>query len=469
MAAPKQRKNDNKLAPPVTATKKNDFTKQFGSSFIPEDKNQRIVNTPWGRGTTIRTRRRDDEEDQQDQHQIYYYDVELDDWGMQPQRGSIPIPRMLYTTTKYPSVTPREGDEVVVQQWGRGRVLEIRQSDGMHKIQLSSWRLADRSRVVCYVPASQLDVMRPLRIYDMDVFQKVEHALELKQDASTIFAKKDFEGALEFYSKAVDAVRYVQHGADSTNIVRADLLVIMITCSNNAGICCLNLNNYQRAEKFAKNAVVLIEALLKKKETSKILQILHRDGITDSQIFGTYRVKSNLIMATSMVRLHRPEEAIILLKETQQIISTYKRDDDPFNKQLHVQEKEVRKIYDEASRMIKADRQKEKKRAKAMFAPTSNNAPSSETLTYDEEKKDTVDGESFSPADQETTNGNPNTSRTSISSPKKRVSFADGTAPGSFEDNEQYHFFDEHKEAIYVVAGIALGWLAVRFLTTKQK
>jgi len=458
----------------------NGFTKQFGSSsFIPEDKDQRIVRTPWGKGTTIRTRRGGEEETENQKQPIYHYDVELDDWGGQPQRsgkGGVSLPRMLYSATKYPSVTPQVGDDVKTL-WGRGRLLEIRPSDGMFKVRLSSWRLADRSTVTCYVNADQIDVMRPLRIYDMNVFQKVEHAMDLKQDAARKFSStKDYEGALELYSKAVDAVRYVQHGAESTNIVRADLLVLMITCSNNAGMCCLHLNDHQRAEKFAKNAVVLVEALHKKKESSKILQVLHRDGITDSQIFGTYRVKSKLIMATSMVKLHRPQEAIVLLKETQQIIATYKIDGDPFQKQLHVQEKELRKIYDEATKMIKADRQKEKKRAKAMFG--GGGGDSGDATKEEEEKKDTVDIESSSistatnddiKTDDSKSSLSPPSSSSNSSSLKKRVSFADGTTPGNFDDNEVPGFFDEHKEALFVVAGIAVGWLAVRLLTSKKQ
>jgi tetratricopeptide (TPR) repeat protein len=475
-----------------------DFTKQFGSSFIPEDKDQPRVNTPWGKGTTIRTRRMTNKINNIDDADVgveskttttttTIYDVELDGWGGLPQRGKLSLPRMLHTAIKYPSVPPQVGDEVKTL-WGRGRVVEIRHDqsggDGMHVVGLSSWRLANRSSVKCYLPADQIEVMRPLRIYDMDVFQKVEHAMDLKQDASKKFTSKDYDGALELYAKAVDAVRYVQHGADSTNIVRADLLIVMITCSNNAGMCCLHLGDYRRAEKFAKNSLSLIEALYKKKDSSKILQVLHKDGVTDSQLFGSYRVKSNLIVAASMVRLHRPEEAVPVLKESQQIISTYKQDNDPFRKQLHIQEKEIRKLYDEATHLIKSDRQKEKKRARAMFAAA-------------EEKKDTTDDSSRAATPQKSietvpTPTNRSLDLTNVSQdmngeldesgmtggtssqppspppPKKRVSFADGTTPGSVDDDDEPGFFSEHKEALYLVAGIALGWLGVHLLTKKR-
>ena len=93
------------------------------------------------------------------------------------------------------------------------------------------------------------------------------------------------------FARAIDAVRYVQHGADSTNELRADLIVVMITCSNNASLCSSKKKDWERAEKFAANSLVLIDALESKKDTSKIRKILNNDGIKDSQLFGTWKVK----------------------------------------------------------------------------------------------------------------------------------------------------------------------------------
>jgi hypothetical protein len=198
---------------------------------------------------------------------------------------------MLHTTQKFKSITPEVGHDVLTQ-YGRGKIIEIRDDiRKTHVIKLSSWRLAGRSSVRCFLTANEVQVVRPYRIYDMSVFEKVEHANDLKKEAGEKYKLKDYSGALELYAQAVDAVRYIQHGPDSTNEVRADLVVVMVTCSNNSGTCCLQLENWDRAEKFGMNALALIDALEEKKDTSKIKKIMNADGITDSQLFGTWKVK----------------------------------------------------------------------------------------------------------------------------------------------------------------------------------
>lgn len=265
-----------------------DFSKEFGSSFIPEDKDQAIVNTPYGKGVVIRTRT-----DDQSNGEISMRDIELVGWALpETITGGFRKPHMLYSPTKFPSIQPQVGDDVRTL-WGRGKVVEIRSDDNnTHVVKLSSWRLAGRSSVMCYLSGknNNIEVMRPYRIYDMDVWEKVEHANELKNEAAIKYSNKDFTGALEIYARAVDAVRYVQHGKDSTNEVRADLLIVMITCSNNAGTCCLQLRNWERAEKFGQNALVLIDALEEKKD-SRIRKVINTDGIGDSQLFGYWKVK----------------------------------------------------------------------------------------------------------------------------------------------------------------------------------
>lgn len=261
-----------------------DFSKQFGSSFVPEDKDQAIVDTPFGKGIVVRTRKHGLTSE------FSMREIELVDWTRPQVPKGIQKPHMLYSPAKFPSVKPKIGDEVLTT-WGRGKVVEIRDDDpNTHVIKLSSWRLAGRSSVMCYVSANDIEVMRPYRIYDMSIWEKVEHAEHLKHVATKKFNGKDFPGALEIYAKAVDAVRYVQHGKDSTNELRADLLVVMITCSNNAGTCCLHLKNWERAESLGHNALILIDALEERKD-SKIRKIINADGIGDSQLFGSWKVK----------------------------------------------------------------------------------------------------------------------------------------------------------------------------------
>jgi hypothetical protein len=276
-----------------------DFSNQFGSSYVPEDKDQVLVETPFGRGVVIRTRNNDSHSGET------VREIALTDWrqpGDTTKETTINKPHMLYSTQKYPSVAAAVGSDVLTQ-WGRGKVIEIR-DDGQrtHVVRLSSWRLAGRSTVKCFVAAQNIQVLRPLRIYDMNVFEKVEHANELKKQATAKFAAKQYAAALELYAKAVDAVRYIQHGPESSNELRADLVVVMVTCSNNSGTCCLQLKDWEHASKYGINALALVDALEKKKDSSKILKIMNKDGISDSKLFGAWKVK----VCTKKKRTHFP-------------------------------------------------------------------------------------------------------------------------------------------------------------------
>jgi hypothetical protein len=69
----------------------------------------------------------------------------------------------------------------------------------------------------------------------MDAYEKVELAQSQKLKATEYFSKqKDYSLALNSYAGALEAVRDTQHDHSSTNEVRADLVVTMVTCSNNA-------------------------------------------------------------------------------------------------------------------------------------------------------------------------------------------------------------------------------------------
>ena len=274
-----------------------------------EDRDQAIVQTPYGKGIVIRNRKNDKKDDGSSSSSgngtsVSIREIELVDWSLDINRHESNTlsssfktssnPNMLYTPTDFPTVTANVGD-VIMSQFGRGTVVDIRNDDRRtHVVQLSSWRLASRSKVLCYLSSSDCKVMRPYRIHDMSIFDKVEYANDLKKNAAQKFSLNDFNSALEIYARAVDTVRYVQHGKDSTNEIRADLVVVMVTCCNNASLCSLKKQDYERTEKFAENALVLIQALEHKGKTSKIRKVLHKDRVVDSQLFGTWKVKVRL-------------------------------------------------------------------------------------------------------------------------------------------------------------------------------
>ncbi len=275
------------------APKSLNFSSEF-SNYVPEHKDQLIVDTPYGTGAVVRTREHDDGK-RKSKLMYEIQKVDLTKLSLENRDEVVPSIssniKMLYTPIKYPSIAPVLGSHVLTK-WGKGKVIEIRDDDmKTHVVKLSSWRLANRSSVFCYVCAEECEVVKPRKLYDMDVFEKVEYANELKQSATIKFKEKDYHGALELFARAIDAVRYVQHGTNSTNELRADLISVMITCSNNAALCSSKKDDWTRTAKFGENALVLIEALESRGDKSKIKAVMNRDGIGDSQLFGSWKVK----------------------------------------------------------------------------------------------------------------------------------------------------------------------------------
>lgn len=404
-------------------------------AHVPEDKDQKLVETPYGKGLVLRTRK----------HLDGVQEVELLDWKVANNTGPH-RPATLYTSSKLASVKPASGDDVLTI-YGRGQILELRDND-QAVVLLSSWRLAGRSRVKCYLSLSSLSVVRPKKLFEMDVYERVEHGQKLKKEATEFFQRKEYEKALNVYSHAVDAVRYVQHKRDSSNEVRADLLVLMITCSNNAGTCCTKLQKWDDSIKLAKSALVLIEALEEKKG-KKIHTFLNQEGVSDIKIFGEWKVKSYIITARSLSEKGDSSEAIEVLKKAQDVILTMLANvpnGDLSIKQLLVNGKEVKKLYATCRDQKKAQLQKEKQRAQAMFANPSRNGSENK-----EEKdaprnglsRDTI-GE---PAQHSSKTGStaPRNSSSTLTAPpaspqktKKNVSFAEDTIPQPADEAEWY-------------------------------
>lgn len=442
--------------------------------YLPDDKDQALVETPYGKGLVVRTRTNP-------KRGRAIREIELLDWTQPDGSRGPKRPNMLYSPSKFPSVIPVVGSEVSTN-YGRGKVTEIRQDGKMVVVRISSWRLAGRSTVTCHLSTDSVQVIRPKKIFEMSIFEKVEHAQELKEQASTKFSAKEYNEALQLYAEAVDAVRYVQHKKDSTNELRADLLIVMITCCNNAATCCLQLHEWDRAEKFGKNALVLLEALYEKKGNSNILKLLNREGTTDAKLFGAWMVKSHLVIARGLAERHDTAEAIDSLKKSQEMISEYKQEGDPTFRQLQSQEKEVRKLLANCKDRIKAERKREKQRARAMFSGAEEKKDSENKEPHQTESVTKIEKNDIPTKQEYRDLGESEKNEMACKEPeieldisktgpreKKRVSFADGTAPGSVDDSAEPSFLEEHKEALLVAAGIVLGSLCVHILSRRRR
>jgi tetratricopeptide (TPR) repeat protein len=439
----------------------------YEAMFAPEDKDKAIVVTPYGRGMVLRTRR--------DQN-VRMREIELTDWVKPETQKGPRRPSTLFSPTDFPSVAPKVGDDVKTT-YGRGTVADIR-DDGVLVVRISSWRLAGRSMVTCYLSPddSNLQVVQPHKIFEMSVYEKVEHAQKIKADAAARFATKEYSEALELYAKTVDTVRYVQHKKDSSNELRADLLVVMITSCNNAATCCIQLQDWDRAQKFGKNALVLLEALYEKKSNSKIHALLNRDGLGDSQLFGTWQVKSYIVIARGLAEKYHTEEALEHLKKGLDMVAMFKKEGDAMFQQLASQEKQIRKLFTACRERLKAEKKKQKKAAIKMFSSSSEEKKDSEkepgrqtvpetskSMAVEKKVVENDPAEEMSPeaTDSTTPNNEMESGNPILASRrkglKKQVSFADGSKPGTVDDDIGPSFWEENVEALIILAGVALG------------
>jgi tetratricopeptide (TPR) repeat protein len=378
------------------------------------------------------------------------------------------------------------GDDVLTV-YGRGRIIGLQPQVHNVIVELTSWRLAQRSTVKCYLDVHQVQVVRKKTLHKMNAWERVQHAHEWKRQATDFFGRKNYEQALACYSKAVDAVRNVQHDAQSSNEVRADLVLVMITCCNNAATCCIQLSRYDLAVNFAKNALVLIDALYEKRGM-KVHSILVRDGTSDEKMFGEYRVKALLMIARGLSERGECDSAIVSLKQAKDAIAMYYNADSDSDSSgrshLFSQQKQVKRLHATCVERKKALKQKEKQRAQAMFAtsPSSKNTP----VKKENDKPDNANP-IVTPSPKPTNTAIETdeeleelASETSSPTTKRSVSFADDTKPGSREFlEEQDHddddveeetpWFGEHKEALVLSAIAGLAALSVVLLRSHRK
>lgn len=361
---------------------------------VPEDKVQYRIRTPYGEGLTIRTRPATKCAPQMRQIELVGWKNALKATNSTQKSPGIVKPAYLYSSDDFPSVTPQVGDEVM-STFGRGKVIDIRKEDDGDKkkttlvVKLSSWRLANRSRVTCFLQPPDVRVLRSKKIYEMTVHERVEAAFGYKEQAAKEFSKKQYREALHSYAKAIDAVRYVQHKSDSDNFVRADLLVVMVTCTNNAAMCAKHLEQWEETFKFAKNAEVLLNAIENKKGM-KIYKILVADGYDDVKLFGEWKVKSLVLQARSLIEKQETNQAMDILKQAHEIIASYMAQLDATKhaasiKTLRSLEKEVKRLHTQCKNFRAVFLKKEKQRAAAMFGGSNNHSNKSESSSSSSE------------------------------------------------------------------------------------
>jgi hypothetical protein len=178
------------------------------------------------------------------------------------------------------------------------------------------------------------------------------------------------------------------------------------------------------------------------------------------------------------------------LKKALVSISIFKKENDSMYKQLSIQEKDIRRLRLEFSKKSKAALQKEKKRARAMFGREDQNENNSEklemptihdmTATSSSKSQDRLNSSLESLPIPNIISNKPSvtTSDEDISSDLKKdvattietevtPAFTDDNKEDD-EDHSKPSFFEEHSEALFILSGIAIGWMVVMTFNKKR-
>mmetsp|Transcript_7715 Transcript_7715/g.11031 ORF Transcript_7715/g.11031 Transcript_7715/m.11031 type:complete len:553 (+) Transcript_7715:49-1707(+) len=515
-----------------------------------EDANQFLVQTPYGKGLIIRTRDEDTNSPDKPNREVTenrrvdktIKEIKLIDWESSARKGiatssySSPSPTMLYTTEDYKTVLPAVHDDVLTQ-YGRGRVVGIvtvrirkknankeevtpdtratdireeKKTDSVpdqnseirnervllkYKIELTSWRLAGRSKTICHLFSDAVRVVRKKRLFEMDTYERIELAQDHRISASNLFSMKKYKDALNIYATAVDSVRYVQHSNNSNNECRADLIEVLVACSNNAATCCVKLGLFPEAERYAKNALILLDALYSKKGRSIHTILISLPGMSNAKLFGEWRAKSCIVIGKTQSESGNYDEAIETWKKGRKFLADFLNNtsdgmSSSTEKNLGSQEREISKLISKCALKKKALLRKEKARARAMFGGGSDDAQENhETNSSDPDQNETPPTKPTIPVSsrpneskiksnknngllqEHALNSFENTTQKEDdkkNSMAKRVSFAqnvvnqqvelnEATAVEQQLDEEDEPWYQEHKEALAI---LAIGGLA---------
>ena len=397
----------------------------------------------------------------------------------------------LYSVEEYDVADAQEQDDVIVKLFGRGRVLRevtvrcrkkhIPGYEMVHKkfhVELSSWRLANGNRVKLYVTKDRdnIVVVKKKELHEMSIHERVDFAKRQRTSAVAVFKNKEYQTALNLYAGAIEALRYVQYNPTIDNYTRADALILLITCNNNAATCCANLLPKWKdaAIKYAKNALLLIDALHGKQGQQIHTLIQTRLDVPNIKLFGEWRVKSYLLLATvQQTKISYEPQVLEYCKKARVILTEYtnnKNDDatqPTSSKALKLLERQINKLMASTLEQKKLHHEKEKARAKAMFGGGST------TTTTKSQPKQLSNGKKST-----TTNPKPIIKPSKpLTVPTKNVTFTGETKPpvGDFaigdsidtDEEEEEPWYSDHKEALILLAAGGLATLSFMLLRKK--
>jgi len=280
-----------------------------------------------------------------------------------------PLSSSVHSSSTKVSLPPVNEDDFevggqVLTLFGRGRILQVRSTQV--KVHILPWKLANgESKVFASIPNDQvLCVLSKCRASGMDLAQKREYVQALKRAAVAQGQARRYGCALDLYRKTIAVVtallQETRPGADAAgsdsstskqkhSAERADWLVTVVRCSNNAAAICLQLDLFEDCMSLTRNAMLVLDALQGEQrpsfpgpptDTAMALQLAIDKTDSNSsceekksaaspqqvgqvRLFGECKIQSLLYMAAALLKVEQASACKKTCEQAQTILKQY--------------------------------------------------------------------------------------------------------------------------------------------------
>lgn len=292
-----------------------------------------LVQTPYGKAKVITVNAVAPAPGSTTTSASYRYELELVDWAgssATPDNKGGTRPPKLYSAASFPSVSPTVGAHVITtcfQQPMLGRVVSVRPLDRVAAVRLYDWCLLNQnSMVTCYFSYASLQVVDPpqetvqsLPTKDSETSDLVKKLLDIQEHKTLGYQlyKSHSWNAAHAEFDATSAMIAQLLVLKTKTLIRGNLILTCIKCSNYMAICRLWRNELSLSIKHCMDALYLLRSLEVK--TSRRYRDFFGKYAGEIRVFGCWRIKTLQIMAHVFLEKKQFSAAKDLLRQAHKV------------------------------------------------------------------------------------------------------------------------------------------------------
>lgn len=206
---------------------------------------------------------------------------------------------------KYLSMTELTVGTIVDTPYGKGVIKDFRQ-DGFFVIEPQNWKLANDKSPTFFLQEQYVKkVAPPTKTMEQYISERIQKAVDLRNEGSVSFKSQDFETAKQKYIQSLYSVQGL--GENLTNEHRAQVFEQTIMAANNAALTCIKLKLYAEVPSHANSCIQLIEAIEKRLD-GQVWQCLLTNGMTIDKLMA-YKKKGLYYLGKSELMRQEYEPA----------------------------------------------------------------------------------------------------------------------------------------------------------------